>query len=320
MPSWLEAIILGIVQGVTEFLPISSDGHLVIIPYLAGMRLPGLALTVALHLGTFLSILVFFRREVLLIVRGLLHIGNGPDELLYRRLGVFIVLGTIPVGAAGLLLRDALEGLFESPLLASGFLILTAAMLWAGEAARDKRIRHQPAPAGGKEDGPVWKGDWIGAADAAARAQSVSVPIGEDASDPTGRTLQNLTLRDALLIGLLQPLALLPGASRSGTTIVTGLFSGLTREAATRFSFLLGLPALAGAFIVELPALAEPGPYSGAHMLLAVVTAFVSGYVAVRFLVRLVARDRLTGFAKYCVFLAIVTVVAYQFLGPPSAV
>ena len=323
MPPWLEAVILGIVQGVTEFLPVSSDGHLVIIPYLAGMRLPGLALTVALHLGTFLAILVYFRREVWLIMRGVLHIGSGPDELLYRRLGMFIILATLPVAAIGLVLRDVFEGLFDSPLVAAGFLVVTAAMLWAGETVRDRRVARTRTATAETDGAPkqVWTGDWVGSNGAPQpRRAAISVPVGEDAADPSGRTLQTLTLRDAMLIGLLQPLALLPGVSRSGTTIVTGLFSGLTREAATRFSFLLGLPALAGAFVVELPALAEPGPYSGAHIALGVVTAFLSGSVAVRFLVRLVARDRLTGFAKYCVFLALVTVVAYQFLGPPSAV
>lgn len=324
MPPWLEVVLLGIVQGVTEFLPVSSDGHLVIVPYLAGIEQPGLALIVALHLGTFLAILVFFRTEVLLMVRGLLRIGNGPDERLYRRLATFIVLATIPVAAIGLLLRDAFEGLFGSPLIAAGFLVVTAALLWAGELVRDRRVARAVGPtqtAG--EPRRVWQGSWIGtdvASASAAAADAVTVPVGDDAGDPSGRTLESLRLRDALLIGLLQPLALLPGASRSGTTIVVGLFSGLTREAATRFSFLLGLPALAGAFVVELPALGEKGAYSTAEIALGVATAFVAGYAAVRFLVRLVARDRLTGFARYCLFVAAVTVIAYQFLGPPSAV
>ena len=322
MPPWLEAVLLGVVQGVTEFLPVSSDGHLAIIPYLAGMRLPGLALTVALHLGTFLAILVYFRYEVWLITKGLLHIGNGPDERLYRRLGIYVLIATIPVAVAGVVLRDIFEGLFESPLAAAGLLLVTAAILWIGELFRDRRVKRGAATpaAASAEPQRVWNGNWIGTGAPAAATETINAPIGDDATDPTGRTLQTLTLRDALLIGLFQPLALLPGVSRSGTTIVTGLAAGLTREAATRFSFLLSLPALAGAFVLELPAMAEPGPYSGMHIALGVATAFVSGYAAVRFLVRLVARDRLTGFARYCVFLAIVTFVAYQFLGPPSAV
>lgn len=323
MPPWVEVVLLGIVQGVTEFLPISSDGHLVVVPYLAGIELPGVTLIVALHLGTFLSILVFFRREVALMLRGLLHIGDGPDERLYRRLGMFIILASVPVAAAGVLLRDAFEGFFDSPLAAAGFLVLTAAILWGGEIARDRRIARTVKPAAAaQERGRVWTGSWIGAqgTSSSGRPEVVTVPVGDDAGDPAGRTLDKLTLRDALLIGLLQPLALLPGASRSGTTIVTGMVSGLTREAATRFSFLLGLPALAGAFIVELPALGEPGPYSAAEITLGVVTAFLAGYVSVRFLIRLVARDRLTGFARYCIFLAVVTLIAYQFLGPPSSV
>ncbi len=325
MPAWLEAVILGIVQGVTEFLPVSSDGHLVIVPYLAGMRLPGLALTVALHLGTFLAILGYFRRELWLMARGILRIGNGADELLYRRLSVYIILATVPVGVVGVVLRDVFEGLFDSPLAASAFLVVTAALLWAGELLRDRRVRRtapavQPGPTA--EPHRVWTGDWVGGDGSVATAdqQVVTVPVGDDTTDPSGRTLENMRLRDALVVGLLQPLALLPGLSRSGTTIVAGLASGLTREAATRFSFLLGLPALAGAFVVELPTLAKPGPYSGMHIAIGVATAFVAGYVAVSLLVRLVARDRLTGFAKYCLFVAAVTLIAYQFLGPPSQV
>ena len=323
MPSWVEVVLLGIVQGVTEFFPVSSDGHLVIVPYLAGIELPGLALIVALHLGTFLAILMFFRREVLLMVRGLLRIGDGPDERLYRRLGGFIVLATIPVSVVGVVLRDAFEGLFDSPLAAGGFLVLTAVLLWGGEIARDRRVARSRRDAAPQEKRSVWTGNWIGSeAGPAAGSQppAPTVPVGDDAADPSGRTLDTLTLGDAVVIGLLQPLALLPGASRSGTTIVTGLVRGLTREAATRFSFLLSLPALAGAFIVELPALGEPGPYSGAEIGLGVATAFVAGYLAVRFLIRLVASDRLTGFARYCVFVAVLTLIAYQFLGPPSVV
>ena len=322
MPPWLEAVLLGIVQGVTEFLPISSDGHLAVIPYLAGMRLPGLALTVALHVGTFLAIIAYFHQEVWLITKGLLHIGKGPDERLYRRLGIYVLLGSIPTGVVGVLFRDAFSDLFESPLAAAAFLLVTAAFLWVGEFVRDRRVRRAAAVPVGSAHQPqrIWNGNWIGTGTPVGDAEAISTPIGEEVTDPSGRTLKTLTLRDALLVGLFQPLALLPGVSRSGTTIVAGLASGLTREAATRFSFLLTLPALAGAFILELPALAEPGPYSGMHIALGVATAFVAGYIAVRFLVRLVARDRLTGFARYCVFLAIVVFVAYQFLGPPSAV
>ncbi|MBA2529159.1 MAG: undecaprenyl-diphosphate phosphatase [Euzebyales bacterium] len=134
----------------------------------------------------------------------------------------------------------------------------------------------------------------------------MALPVGTDAADPRGNTLERLGAREALIVGGLQTLALLPGVSRSGTTISAGMAAGLTREAATRFSFLLSLPALVGAFSLSLDGLAAPGPYSGAAITAAVVAAFVSGYAAIRFLVKLVARDRLTGFAVYCVVAAAV--------------
>ncbi|MDP9405855.1 MAG: undecaprenyl-diphosphate phosphatase, partial [Actinomycetota bacterium] len=157
-------------------------------------------------------------------------------------------------------------------------------------------------------------------ATATAAPAPPSLPVGDDPGDPAGETLDGLDLRRALLVGVAQVVALLPGVSRSGTTIAAGVAAGLTREAAARFSFLLSLPALLGAFVLSLPELGEPGPYSGPAIAASVVAAFVSGYAAIRFLVRLLSRERLTGFARYCLFAAAVTVVGYAFLGPPSSV
>jgi undecaprenyl-diphosphatase len=324
MPPWLQAIVLGIVQGLTEFIPISSSGHLVIVPYLAGWPDPGLAFNVALHLGTALAVVVYFRRELVAMARGLLRGGRGgqdPDGAIYRWLAILVALATIPVGVAGVLLEDLIGEAFTNPLVAAGFLLLTAALLTVGEWRRDARVKRataaRPAPAA---DAPVWRGSWVGDAAQVDVMPVGMLPMGDDTEDPHGTTLDRVRLRQALLIGLAQMVALLPGVSRSGATITGGMVAGLTREAATRFSFLLSLPALLGAFVVSLPDLAEPGPYSGAAIAGAVVASFLAGYAAVRFLVALVARDRLTGFARYCVFVAVVTVIAYQFLGPPSSV
>lgn len=319
MPPWLQAIILGVVQGLTEFIPVSSSGHLVIVPYLAGWPDPGLAFDVALHLGTALAVIVYFRRELLAMVRGFLVGGRDPDGVVYRRLGVFVLLATVPVGVAGVLLEDLVGEAFTNPLVAAGFLLVTAALLVIAEWRRSVRIKRTvQAPPRTAMDEPVWTGDWVGDADREAGAAVGALPMGDDAEDPAGTTLDVMGLRQALAIGLAQMVALLPGVSRSGATITGGMVAGLTREAATRFSFLLSLPALLGAFVVSLPDLSEPGPYSAAAIAGGVVASFVAGYAAVRFLVALVARDRLTGFARYCVFVAVVTVIAYQFLGPPS--
>ena len=319
MPSWLQAIVLGVVQGLTEFIPVSSSGHLVIVPYLAGWPDPGLAFDVALHLGTALAVVVYFRRELWAMARGLLRGARDPDGAAYRRLAVYVVVASVPVGIAGVMLEDLVSEAFTNPLVAAGFLLVTAALLMVAEWRRSRRIDRAAAAARATAaDDLVWTGSWVGGATAAPLPAVGLLPMGDDPQDPTGTTLDRMTLRQALLVGMTQMVALLPGVSRSGSTITGGVVAGMTREAATRFSFLLSLPALTGAFVVSLPDLSEPGPYSGAAIAAAVVAAFVAGYAAVRFLVTLVARDRLTGFARYCVFVAIVTLIAYQFLGPPS--
>ena len=167
----------------------------------------------------------------------------------------------------------------------------------------------------------MWRGSWIGEQQAAAPpAPTGLLPVGDDPEDSAGTTLEGMSLRNAITIGLFQAIALLPGVSRSGSTISGGIMSGLTREAATRFSFLLSLPALIGAFVLSLPDLGKASDFSLPMIAAGVLASFVSGYLAVRFLVALVARDRLTGFARYCVFVAVLTFIAYQFLGPPSVV
>jgi undecaprenyl-diphosphatase len=321
MPPWLQAVILGVVQGLTEFIPVSSSGHLVIVPYLAGWPDPGLAFDVALHVGTFFAVLAYFRRELVAMARGLLFGGRDPDGRLYRKLGLFVIAASVPVGAAGALLEDLVSEATEEPLVVAGFLVVTAGLLLLGEHARNRRISRQaaaePVPGDG---GRVWTGSWVGDEGEDAESAVGVLPVGDDVDDPAGATLDEMTLRQALTVGLLQMAALLPGVSRSGSTISGGMMAGMTREAATRFSFLLSLPALLGAFVLSLPDLTKPGPYSRAAIVAGVVASFVAGYAAVSFLINLVARDRLTGFARYCLFVAIVTLIAYQFLGPPSSV
>jgi undecaprenyl-diphosphatase len=322
MPLWIQAIVLGVVQGLTEFIPVSSSGHLVIVPYLAGWEPPGLVFDVALHLGTAAAVIVFFRRELVAMARGLLTRKPDADALIYRRLAVLVVIASLPVAIVGLLFEDAVAEAFESPLLVAGFLLVTAALLALGERRRTVRVKAQTRRTRTGEPGrTVWRGSWIGEQQAAAPAPPMGLlPVGDDAEDPAGTSLEGMSLRHAVTIGLLQAVAILPGVSRSGSTISGGIMSGLTREAATRFSFLLSLPALIGAFVLSLPDLSAASDFTPPMVVAGVVAAFISGYIAVRFLVALVARDRLTGFARYCVFVAVLTLIAYQFLGPPSVV
>lgn len=322
MSPWLQAIILGLVQGLTEFIPVSSSAHLVLVPYLAGWEHPGVAFDIALHLGTTAAVVVYFWRELFAMGRGLLG-GRDEDSRIYRRLGILVVVASVPVGLVGLLLEEQVGEVFEEPLVVAGLLLVTAALLVAAERSRSLRVRRasRKSPRAGEERA-VWTGDWIGTSgpqDAPPTGLG-NLPVGSDGDDPDGATLDRISVKHALVAGLFQAAAVLPGISRSGATITGGMMSGLTREAATRFSFLLSLPAMVGAFVLGLPDLSEPGGFSGGAIAAGVVASFISGYAAVRFLVRLVSRDRLTGFARYCVFLAIVTLIAYQFLGPPSAV
>lgn len=324
MPPLLQAIILGIVQGLTEFIPVSSSAHLVLVPYLAGWEHPGLAFDVAMHLGTAAAVILYFARELAAMARGVVLGGRDEDSRIYRRLALLVVVASIPVGVIGLLFEEQIGAVFEQPLVVAGLLLVTAAFLTIAERSRTLRVRRAARRSSRTQasERPVWTGDWIGTpAVAGAEAGGLgTLPVGRDGDDPEGIALDGITLKQAMVAGLFQVVALLPGVSRSGSTITGGMVSGLSREAATRFSFLLSLPALLGAFVLSLPDLSEPSDFPLYAIAAGVVASFLSGYAAVRFLVRLVSRDRLTGFARYCVFLAIVTLIAYQFLGPPSSV
>jgi undecaprenyl-diphosphatase len=195
----LQAIVLGIVQGLTEFLPISSSAHLRIVPAFAGWEDPGAAFTAVVQLGTIAAVLIFFRRDLLAIARALLAglRDAAARKTIEFRLGVFIALGTIPISVIGVALKDSIEGEFRTLELIGAALIVAGLVL-----ALSERI--------GRRE----------------------------------RALEQITTRDAAVIGLAQAAALVPGVSRSGATISAGLFLGLDRVAAARYSFLLSVPAI----------------------------------------------------------------------------
>ena len=292
VPTWLQALVLGLVQGLTEFFPVSSSGHLVVVPALLGWPHPDLAFDVALHMGTAGAVVVYFRADLAAMARALAGRGGDPRSRFHRRLAVALVVSSVPVAVIGLTLKSTFERAFAAPAVASGFLFVTAGLLVAGERVRSARVRSAARiDAGAQRPARMSPGE----------PASQGVPMGADPADPTGRRLDELTLSRALVVGVAQALALFPGVSRSGATISAGVVAGLTREAATRFSFLLALPALVGAGVLSLPGLARPGMYGGLDLAVGVSAAFVAGYVAIHYLLRLVARARLTGFAVYCV-------------------
>jgi undecaprenyl-diphosphatase len=254
----IEAILLGVIQGATEFLPISSDGHLVLVPSLLQTAEPDLNIVAIAHAGTLLAVLIYFWRDIVTIatavIRGVLR--RQPLVEPASRLGWFILLGSLPAALIGIAFKDVFERIFSEPVIAAVLLFVTAAFLIAGERLLSGR----------KEIGAI-------------------------------------TWADALIIGSLQVLAILPGLSRSGSTIAGGLWRGLDRAAATRFSFLLGIPAITGASLLSLLDVVQSGAFAeqAGLLLVTVITSGVVGYACIRFLLGWVRGHTLYGFAIYCI-------------------
>ncbi len=258
--SIIEAVILGVIQGATEFLPISSSGHLVLLPAIFGWSAADLTLIGIVHLGTLAAILIYFRRDLWQILTAVLA-GIRRRDLMGTtdaRLGWLIVIGSVPAAIAGLSLQDFFERVFASPQAAAFFLLVTAALLVIGEKMLS----------GGKSAGQM---DW----------------------------------KDAGIIGVFQSLALFPGLSRSGSAIVGGLLRGLDRPAATRFSFLLGIPAFLGAGLLSIKDIvtAPAMPYTTAVYAAGFLAAAIVGYVCIYSLLRWVRARSLYVFAIYCALL-----------------
>lgn len=254
----LDAIILGLIQGLTEFLPVSSSGHLVIFQHLLGLKQPGVTFEVMVHLGTLLAVFIALWRDLVQLIRR-------P----FCRLTYLIVIGTIPAGLAGILLGPLFEKAFESLLVVGVGLLITGGLLFAADRLT---VRF-----------------WF------------------------GKQVNEMGTGDALFIGIMQGIAITPGISRSGSTIAAGLLRGLDQGFAARFSFLLSIPAILGAGLVESRDLWTAGipaqdmfPY-----VLGIVVAALSGYLAIRIVLKLVQSGRLSVFSYYCWAVAIVTLGAY---------
>jgi undecaprenyl-diphosphatase len=242
----VHEIVLGIVQGLTEFLPVSSSGHLVLVPGMLGWEEPPLGLTVMLHLGTLVALLIYFRADILGLILGVL--GRGPDPDASRRVVRFLVVGTIPAVIAGLAFGGFFEDAFRRPYESSIELVFTGLILLATERLGERAVR------------------------------------------------RDLDDKGALAIGSAQALAILPGLSRSGSTIGAGLLVGLSREEATRFSFLLSIPAIAGAGLLDVAKgdLVVNGP-----SLAGTVVSGIVGFLSIHYLLRFVRTHSLTVFCWY---------------------
>lgn len=307
----LRVIVLALLQGVAELFPISSLGHTVIIPGLLGwgdlLRSPRfLPLVVALHLGTAVALLTFFWRDWVNLLRGgakVVIAGRftpdvDPDG--YGRQFALVVVGTIPAGVLGVLFQKTLESNFSIPILAAallavnGLVLLTVEYLW--QAQRRQQVKVQAAVAGfsGVDLGATLKRNTV--------AAPPGVPPGE-----VGKTINQVTFGQALLVGLAQSIALLPGFSRSGLSMAAGMALGLSHESAARFSFLLATPLIFGAGAVTISDL-----FASPHdLILALGGGVLSGiaaYLSVRFLMRYFETNKLTPFAIYCIVAGLLSV------------
>ena len=255
---------LGIVQGLTEFLPISSTGHLRIVPAFVGWEDPGAAFTAVTQLGTMAAVLLYFREDLTRIGRAWLRSARSPRDRSLRsgldaRLGWYIVLGTIPIGIFGIAFKDQIETGARDLYLIGIALIVLGLVLLAAERV-------------GKRD----------------------------------RSIEQITTRDGVAVGFAQALALVPGVSRSGATITAGLFLGLDRTSAARFSFLLSVPAVVLSGLLELGSIVsgEEGQHVGTgNLLLATFLAFVSGYAAIAWMLRFLTSHSTVVFVVYRVAL-----------------
>lgn len=248
-----EAVFLGILQGLTEFLPVSSSGHLVLAQTFLGVKMPGATFEVILHAGTLLSIIWVFWNDIYKLISGFTK--NEQQKKLF----LLLVIGTIPAGLIGIIFSSFFKGLFERPVTVGFMLLLTGCIVWLVNIL-------------GKKQG--------------------------------GASLEAMTWKDAIVIGLFQALAIIPGISRSGSTIFGALLNDLNRETAVRFSFLLALPAIAGATVIEVGAWLQTGaaPDGLIIYLSGAVFAFVAGVFAIRTFIRLLAGGKFHYFAYYCWF------------------
>ena len=312
MLTYVEAIVVGAFQGLTELFPVSSLGHSVLIPALVGgswaqdlnvsaPESPYLAFIVGLHVATAAALIVFFRRDWVRILGGLV------TSIRYRRVRTpaerlvwLIIIATIPVGLAGLALEHVFRTTLGRPIPAAAFLIANGVVLYLGERLRRRTQATAPQPALVGAEGT----------DAPAAA-SAGRPDTEPATDAaTDERLARLRIGRGTLIGSAQILALLPGISRSGVTMVAGLLRGLSHEDAARFSFLLATPVILAAGVLKVPDLFGPlGAGIQGQVLAGSVASFVTAYLAVRYLTRYFRTRTLTPFAIYCVLVGVGSLV-----------
>lgn len=268
MITLFQAAVLGILQGLAEFLPISSSAHLALTPWVFGWPAPGLSFDVALHLGTLVAVLWYFRNEIVDLLRAAGQIISTRKVVtIEQKRVIFLVIATIPAGVGGLLLHDLAESVFRSPLVIAWALIILGVILWIV----DRRASNE-------------------------------------------KNINGMTWVEALIIGFAQVLALIPGVSRSGSTITANRFLGFDRKSAATFSFLMSIPIISAAVILETPKLFAAGDFTLA-VVVGILASAVSGVFAITVLLRYVARHSYGVFALYRIALGVVMLLMYYYRG-----
>lgn len=260
----LKSIILGIIQGIGEFLPISSSAHLILVPYLFGWEQSSLAYDIALHFGTLLAVLViFFKDWWNLFIGAVDKVTKGKDSF-ENKMFWYLVIATIPGALLGVLLDDVVENIFRQKIwLIASSLAIMGVLIYLGDRWADKHYKIET-------------------------------------------DFKHISLKQAFLIGLSQALAIIPGFSRSGTTILTARLLGLSKSAATKFTFLLSVPIIAGATILEIGNLAFTW-----ETLMGVFAAFIVGIFSIKFLLNYIKRHDFSVFAIYRVIFAAIILIKY---------
>ena len=277
--NFIQAILMGIVQGLSEFLPVSSSAHLVFTSnfYKVFKNIPIAAQSneevffdIMLHLGTLIAVLIFFRKDVIEIAKALIEAIKNKSLADYNaKLGLYIIIGTIVTIALALPLNKVAEHLVFHPAFVGGLLIITGGVLFFSEYLSSKKEKLN----------------------------------------------NNLTLKQSLLIGLAQGLAVLPGFSRSGWTIATGLFAGLNRETAARYSFLLSIPIILGASMVYPLVkinITEAAGYNWIAILTGTLVSGIVGYLCIKYFMKFISKFSLNAFGYYCVIMGIFTLVFFN--------
>ena len=291
-----EAIVLGLIQGLTEFFPVSSSGHLVLGQDLLGLEIPGILFDVLVHVGTLASVIIVYRDRLWSLIRGALGLSGQSAWPYILKIGV----ATIPAVIAGLTLKDFFEARFDDPRFSATMILVTGCLVWSSRWAVGR------ARIGVVELVPLLVAAVIAllartiipfVAVAALQVVVMSVSRATSPKETHGEP----TWLGALLIGVGQAVAIFPGISRSGTTVMTGLWRRIEPVAAAEFSFLMSIPAILGAAVLQVPdALREPLPVGTPALVFGFLAALVAGIVAIRFFVVLLKRQNFHVFAYYC--------------------